>query len=568
MPNLWKSQEPLNHSPFQGSAPLAVASESSPTVVLPPGPWEGKRAESSGIAERVPVVIVAEGDDRLATEPDELLRVRIRAACLALAATYSAGLIGKLIFFWPAMVWIIPALMVSFLIPLILALSSPRFFSTEQLRKVELAVFGLSVAYIAFQQDRSLTYWAHRGGSLWVLNTVDIALIASVVQMLVYGMLIPNTWRRAALVVPATVLVPLVTLSLRLATDIEVFRVVRPAVTIEWFGASSLAAIAAAGLTVYGVGIVNTLRAEVNRSRKLGRYLLGGRLGSGGMGEVYLAEHVLMKRPCAIKLIRREIAGDHATLNRFEREVRATASLTHPNTIEIYDYGWTTDGRLYYVMEYLRGLDLQALVELYGPLPPERVIHLLRQACGALGEAHAAGIIHRDLKPANLFAAQLGGLTDVVKVLDFGLAMIINDTSSIESKTERKVRGTPAYMAPEQILGGDPVDARADLYALGCVAYFLLTGHPPFDEGGRVDVMISHVRSPVSPPSQLRPDIPVDLEQVVMTCLAKSSCDRYRDAAQLSQALAACASAESWDLTRSTSWWTLREPSPLRAPQS
>ena len=205
------------------------------------------------------------------------------------------------------------------------------------------------------------------------------------------------------------------------------------------------------------------------------------------MGEVYLAEHQLLKRPCAIKLIRPDRAGDPRALARFEREVRTTARLSHPNTVEIYDYGRTEDGTFYYVMEYLSGLSLADLVERHGPLPPGRAIYLLRQACGALAEAHAAGLVHRDLKPANIFAARRGGLHDVAKLLDFGLVLpTAEPVAPPSSAGTATIAGSPLYMAPEQATGDARPDARSDLYGLGAVAYYLLTGRAPFEGRPRV----------------------------------------------------------------------------------
>ena len=226
------------------------------------------------------------------------------------------------------------------------------------------------------------------------------------------------------------------------------------------------------------------------------------------MGEVYLAEHRLLKRPCALKVIRPERAGDPRSLERFEHEVRATARLSDPNIVEVYDYGRTEDGTFFYVMEYLHGLSLDELVARHGPMPPGRVIYLLRQACEALAEAHAAGLIHRDLKPANLFAARRGRRYDFVKLLDFGLVEAVAARHEVGPSRERTVCGTPQYMAPEQITGDRAVDGRCDLYALGGVAYTLLTGRPPFEGETATQVMNAHVRDPVVPPSRHRPDIP------------------------------------------------------------
>jgi tRNA A-37 threonylcarbamoyl transferase component Bud32 len=528
------------------------------TVEQPPpflaGESDGTRAQD--LPGWYSVAVVPIGGAGSSAEESDLLRVRLRAACAFLGATLITSLVWKQVFGWWGLVWPFPAALVLLLAAVVVLLSRPRAFPANLLRRLELAVFGLVVAFITIQQDHSLTLWARRGAELSELTTFFVALNSSILLMLLYGMMIPNHWRRAALVVLAIGLVPSASLGLRFATDPGVFRAVRGVMTVERVGVSTLAALVAAGLTVYGTWVINTLRREVRQALRLSRYELVRRLGSGGMGEVYLAEHRLMKRPCAIKLIRRASIGDPLTLARFRREVRATTRLTHPNTIEIYDYGQTDDGRLYYVMEYLRGPDLSALIERHGPLPPGRVIHLLRQACGALGEAHATGIIHRDLKPANIVVTRLGGIPDFVKLLDFGMAKTTGGSDDVKLSREGVVRGTPPYMAPEQVLGGTALDHRCDLYALGCVAYFLLTGHPPFEGDGRMDVMIAQVRDPVVPPSHLRQDIPEDLERVVLTCLAKSPADRYPDAAHLERALAACASAGDWDADLAARWWS------------
>jgi serine/threonine-protein kinase len=273
------------------------------------------------------------------------------------------------------------------------------------------------------------------------------------------------------------------------------------------------------------------------------------------MGDVFLAEHVLMKRPCALKLIRSEASTDPTALARFEREVKTTASLTHPHTIEIYDYGHTDDGTFYYVMEYLPGLSLDQLLAEYGPLPPGRAIYLLRQACSALAEAHAAGLIHRDLKPGNLYVSERGGLCDFVKVLDFGLVKQVHEPGAARLTADHVVSGTPWYMAPEQALGNQDLDARSDLYALGAIAYHMLSGQPPFPDENPVAVMIAHAHTEVPSISLHRSGIPDDLQQVVLRCLRKSPTDRYADAKELEQALAACSAAGEWDARKAALWW-------------
>jgi serine/threonine-protein kinase len=273
------------------------------------------------------------------------------------------------------------------------------------------------------------------------------------------------------------------------------------------------------------------------------------------MGEVYLAEHRMMKRPCAIKLIRPASATEALALARFEREVRATARLSHPNTVEVFDYGQSEEGTFYYVMEYLPGLSLAELVARHGPLPAGRVVFLLRQACEALVQAHGTGLIHRDIKPANIFAAVCCGRYDVAKLLDFGLVKDAVGLDQVTLSQEGTAVGTPQYMAPEQVTGDQPVDHRCDLYALGGVAYTLLTGRPPFVGSSAARVMLAHVGSEVVPPSRHRGDIPDDLERIVLRCLEKDPDRRYPDAESLADALSGCSAASDWDARRAERWW-------------
>jgi serine/threonine-protein kinase len=287
------------------------------------------------------------------------------------------------------------------------------------------------------------------------------------------------------------------------------------------------------------------------------------------MGDVYLAEHQMMKRPCAIKLIRPGKAADPQALARFEREVRATARLSHWNSIEIFDYGRAEDGTFYYVMEYLPGLSLADLVEKHGPLPPARAIHLLAQTCDALAEAHAMGLIHRDIKPGNIFSAQRGGVYDVAKLLDFGLVKpIARDPHDVHLTEDGAITGSPLFMSPEQALGDSEPDARSDIYSLGAVAYYLLTGAPPFESDKALRIILAHAHDPVPPMARLRRDIPADLEQVVMRCLAKSPADRYQDVLALRQALLDCACAGGWSHGDAARWWQVNrtgDPQPLTA---
>src|SRR5262249_35281468 len=287
----------------------------------------------------------------------------------------------------------------------------------------------------------------------------------------------------------------------------------------------------AVAIAVYGTHRVEALRREVSEARKLGQYVLKRRLGAGGMGEVYLAEHVLLRRPCAIKLIRPDRAGEPKNLLRFEREVQTTATLTHPNTVQIFDYGHAEDGTFYYAMEYLPGLTLEQLVREHGPLPPARAVHFLRQVCGALREAHAIGFIHRDIKPSNIMACERGGLHDVAKLLDFGLVLAPGIGPPDERLTrEGAVAGTPPYMCPEQAAGLDNLDARSDVYGLGAVAYFLLAGEPPFAGRSPVHTLAAHLYEPPTPLTNHRADVPASLQAFVLRCLRKDPAERFPDA--------------------------------------
>jgi serine/threonine-protein kinase len=368
-----------------------------------------------------------------------------------------------------------------------------------------------------------------------------------------YALFIPNTWRRAAVVIGIMAAAPIALLAYMSQRDIAFANVLRD---YNDYILEVTVMMAIAWITgVYGTHTIRTLRQKAFEARQLGQYRLCRMIGAGGMGEVYLAEHQMMKRPCAIKLIRPQKAADPRALARFEREVRATAKLSHWNTIEIFDYGRTDDGAFYYVMEYLPGLSLSELVQRHGALPAGRVIYLLEQICDALGEAHGAGLIHRDIKPGNIFAAQRGGIYDVAKLLDFGLAKPMLENVSVQLTQEGSISGSPLYMSPEQAMGDLEPDARSDIYSLGAVAYFLLTGAPPFAGQQAIRVILAHAQQAVVPPSHLQPDVPADLEEIVLRCLAKSPQDRFQSAAQLAAALSQCQAAGSWGRGDAAGWW-------------
>jgi serine/threonine-protein kinase len=433
-------------------------------------------------------------------------------------------------------------------------LANDRSLTVRQLRALELAVFGALAGLLAASQYRLMHLRYVQDDATLVLVAMKSGVLSTLVLLTTYGVFIPNGWRRAALVVTPMALAPAAVAWMVLAVHPELARVAARVAGLEPSGDNALMLLTGAALAIFGTQIVGAVAARVSEAHHLGPYHLREPIGSGGMGEVYLAEHQFLKRPCAIKLIRTGKAADPRALARFEREVRTTAQLSHWNTVEVYDYGRTPDGTFFYVMEYLPGLSLEELVRRHGPLPAERVIHLLRQACDALREAHGLGLIHRDIKPANIFAADRGGLHDVTKLLDFGLATRRVDAPASTLSHHGRITGSPLYMSPEQA-SGQRADHRSDIYALGAVAYYLLTGHAPFQRDTALSVMIAHARDAATPPSALRPDIPADLERIVLKCLAKDRAERYQDAASLDQALGHCAAAGLWTRERAAEWW-------------
>ncbi len=319
--------------------------------------------------------------------------------------------------------------------------------------------------------------------------------------------------------------------------------------------------LAVAAMAVAISHVIYDLRHAVDRAERLGQYALEEKIGEGGMGRVYRARHAMLRRPTAIKLL---VATGDQQLERFEREVQLTAGLTHPNTIAIYDYGATPEGLFYYAMEYLDGLDLDELVEVDGPQAPGRVIHILRQVCGALDEAHRAGLIHRDIKPGNIIICARGGVPDVAKVLDFGLVKSIDPGADVSVTSTDTLVGTPLFMAPEAIKNPEAVDERSDLYALGAVGYCLLTGEPPFDGETVVEVCGHHLHSEPMPPSQRREGIAADLEAVILACLQKDPEARPDSARALAASLDACGDSGRWSVEEARRWWSRQEPATTR----
>jgi serine/threonine-protein kinase len=312
--------------------------------------------------------------------------------------------------------------------------------------------------------------------------------------------------------------------------------------------------------------MVYWLRLRLKRAREIGSYELLERIGQGGMGEVWRARHRLLARQAAIKLIRSELLGStyrtrEAALRRFEREARDTAALRSVHTIDIYDFGVTEDGDFYYVMELLDGISLQHFVERFGPMPPERVVFVLRQVCHSLSEAHTRGLIHRDIKPANILLCRLGPDDDFVKVLDFGLVKHVQASPGTMLTGQGETAGTPDYMAPEIALGSEVLDGRADIYSLGCVAYYLLTGVPVFSRQAALATVLAHVHEDPVPPSECSEyEIPAALEALILQCLAKDPAARPASAIEFGDRLTETVAPDAWTMEAARRWWNLHEP--------
>jgi serine/threonine-protein kinase len=388
-------------------------------------------------------------------------------------------------------------------------------------------------------------------------------LFALTVTLIARAVLIPSTAKRT-FVLSAIASLPLIVVSMvfhqpvpRPGFSITFLHAMITVNAVLWLNiAVTLSAVTSR--TIYG------LRQQVRAASEIGQYTLEEKIGHGGMGEVWRAEHHSLVRPAAVKLLRRELtdrlpAAERESMNaRFQREVQATAMLSSPHTVAVFDFGHTNDGSLYYVMELLHGLDIETLVEKHGPQPAERVVYLMRQACDSLAEAHRRNLIHRDIKPANIYLCAVGLKVDFVKILDFGL---VRDLSSdVRLTNEGAVSGTPAYLAPEAATKNQ-FDARGDIYALGCVAYQMLTGQLVFEGMTSAAVIAAHIRdTPVAPSQRSELPIPPELDAVVLACLAKNPADRPQTAEELQERLNDVAMSSPWNQKRAMGWWSVHQP--------
>jgi serine/threonine-protein kinase len=402
-----------------------------------------------------------------------------------------------------------------------------------------------------------------RPGRLENMGWVGLSWVA--VWTTLFTVLVPSRPRMALLATLAALSSVPVVIGVLIAVGFTAFR---PG-AVQFFFAVVFPYLLVAILAYVSQSSVYALGTEVTRARELGSYRLIERLGEGGMGEVWRAKHRFLARPAAIKLLRPKLTGrDEAraadALRRFQREAQVTAQLRSPHTVELWDFGVADDGGFYYVMELLDGLDLDTLVRRYGPLPAERTIYLLRQICHSLAEAEASGLVHRDIKPANVFLCRYGGDYDFIKVLDFGIVKTQTSSSTetgILATREDVLQGTPAFIAPEQALGGSEVDSRADIYATGCVAYWLVTGQLVFTAETSVGVLLHHAHTaPVPPSARTELPVPPALDAVIMSCLAKDPAERPQTARELSRRLDQVSLLEPWNEDRAREWWVAHGP--------
>lgn len=465
-----------------------------------------------------------------------------------------------------------------FLLVLLLGAAATVLFtmkdpSVQRLRNLERVVFAALTAYLAWMAYDSFGRLLAGGDVEGLVSRWNLTLTQFVLLMVAYGTAIPNAWQRAARVIGALALTPVAVIAGLWASGPDHAAGLRAIATPARLVESALVLMIGASLAVMAAYVIDQYLNLAGTTRLSIRYMLKNRIGMGGMGEVWLAEHNLLARPAAVKLIRGDAiekedpARATRLLRRFEREARATARLRSVHTVEVYDFGVTDNGIFYYAMELLDGIDLKTLVEEYGPVPAPRAVYLLTQACHSLADAHAQGMTHRDIKPANIFICRLGTAHDFVKVLDFGLVTVgdvgeIDPGETTDVSIDGELQGTPGYMAPELVHGSRRADGRNDIYSLGCVAYFLLTGTPVF-EGPPLSVMVDHVKTAPEPPSRRTElEIPEQLEAVILRCLQKDPSDRYQSAEELAEALQEAGPEPRWGAREAAEWWRLHLPVP------
>lgn len=518
----------------------------------------------------------AHAPGKLDPEAQALFHQRLMLCCLVAAfpfffffictVTGFIELFGRSVVGWTGV--FLSGAVVTLLLVVAGALSRLRNIPEVGLRAIEIGMFGAMGIFFAYWSFALLTAdilladirlddaTAHRQEQYSILAAALIVHFNWFALIVFHGVLVPNTLIRGVGVITATVMAAL-------AIDAIAVALHEPTARNKWvlFAVAVTMLPTGAGLAIFGTAKTAALREQVQEAkqavRELGQYRLRRKLGQGGMGEVYLAEHAFLKRPCAIKRIHQKYLNNFEQVKRFEREVQITAQLRHPNTVVIFDHGRAEDGTYYYVMEYLPGLSLEEIVNRHGPMSPDRVVHIMRQVCGALREAHTLGLVHRDIKPSNVIVLPDTSPHDQAKLVDFGLVQSLTpEDQDPESRITRDglIVGTPEYMSPEQAQGM-ALDGRSDLYSLGSVMYFLLTGREAFHRENPVKTLLAVVNEEPRPVAEVNPQAPPDLAAVVERCLSKSLDQRYRKAADLELALAHCECAAGWTSQAALDWW-------------
>jgi serine/threonine-protein kinase len=479
----------------------------------------------------------------------EKARLRVRVIAWLMFVIMGIGALIDLIYAGIVLGTLDPILVASAVFGV--AISAALLFASYSSRFTHVVVLHLALTYevvTCLLMATVLPWFTHTMFGYLPLVTWVTPLI------IMFPLIVPSPPRVTlvtALLAAATRPAGLVFLGLVTAIDVDLIEVFRSC----WSPGFAVAIAYAGSRVVHGMNV------DLAKAQKMGSYQLESRLGSGGMGEVWLAKHQFLARPAAVKLISPDTLHQNTDMQRvamarFEREAQTTAAMRSPHTIQLYDFGIAQSGAFYYVMEYLDGLDLDELVKRYGPVPPNRLAFLLSQVCDSLGEAHERGLIHRDVKPANIYVCRYGRCDDFVKVLDFGLVKTDGDKDDDVGLTaEGTVSGTPAFVAPEQVLG-DKTDGRTDIYSLGCTAYWALTGTYVFQGKSAMATVMMHVNTTPSPPSAcgVQP-IPSELDSVVMACLEKDPANRPQDADALAEMLTACHIGGAWTRHTARDWW-------------
>jgi serine/threonine-protein kinase len=536
--------------------PLPISVGDAPTVT---GPLSSPLTQTR---EAMPVLADdAAGDP--GADLNRLLARRLRQVFVILAVLYVAFLVIHLVITpWDTSGWAVVRRITLFSATVVQAAvaavaclrgSSSRMSAVGEWVSLGVLWGAVGLNMFAGLQHPSGLVLLERGNTVGQSAVANSWLLPWFAVIAGYPVLVPHPPRRAGVIVGVTAAVPVVVTAAASMYRPDALSFENTWVMYVHFAVWGLVAC---GIAVYGARQAALLRKEAFEAKKYGQYRLVRRLDGGGMGEVFLAEHQLLRRPSVIKLIRPDRRTDPKMMKRFEREVKRLATLTHWNTVEVYDYGHTADGTFYFVMEYLPGVNLHDLVTKHGPLPPGRAAFLVRQVCRGLREAHGVGLIHRDIKPANVMACERGGLFDVAKLLDFGLVRSAEDDDADDAKLTRDgaILGTPAYLSPEQARG-ERLDPRSDVYSLGCTLFFLLTGRPPFDKPSGLATAAAHLHEPPPTPA----GAPPDLAAVVLKCLQKDRADRYGGVRELEDALTACGCAAEWDHDRAEAWWKGRK---------